>query len=87
MQHPIELCRNNLHPAHDKTKTGQCRSCSLATDKAYKAKQRAALELVRALEAQGVHVDLDTMALGTDPGATPEAVAQSIVNRFGEGIE
>ncbi|GCE42767.1 hypothetical protein Rhow_006896 [Rhodococcus wratislaviensis] len=73
-----------MHPAHDKTKTGQCRLCSLATDKAYKTKQRAALELVRALEARGVHVDIDTMALGTDPTTTPEAVADRLVAQFGD---
>ncbi|EKT81852.1 hypothetical protein WSS_A15209 [Rhodococcus opacus M213] len=84
MQYPSELCRNNLHPAQDKNSSGQCRLCSLATDRTYKAKQRAALELVRALEARGVHVDIESLALSENPTASAQQAADRIVSEFGD---
>ncbi|KAF0964652.1 hypothetical protein MLGJGCBP_02195 [Rhodococcus sp. T7] len=82
----------NGHPivdrSRDRTTSGHCRLCALDADRKYRAKRRAALELVRALEANGVHVDPDTMTLTTAPTTEPTGVvAQRLVDTHGEGIE
>ena len=66
---------------------GYCRKCQLEDSRRYRLKQKAAIDLVRALADRGVHIDIDTMALGTDPTATPQAVADRLVAVFGPSID
>jgi hypothetical protein len=57
----------------------------LDADRRYRLKRRAALELVRAFEASGVHVDPETYTLTTEPTTEPNGVvAQRLVNTHGD---
>ncbi|MCA1007018.1 hypothetical protein LCL87_14935 [Rhodococcus hoagii] len=82
-------CRNGhrIESAKDRLRNGYCRECQRDDNRKYRLKQAAALALVRSLEARGIHVDIDRMALGTDPTATPEAVAERLVSVFGPGVD
>lgn len=78
---------HEIRSSADRGADGFCKECRRVASQAYRLKQRASLELVRSLEARGIHVDLDTMAVGTDPTATPEAVAERLVSVFGPGVD
>jgi len=83
---------HQIKSSQDRLPNGYCRECQRDQNRRYRLKQRAALELVRALEAGGVHVDPDTLTLTltltTEPTTAPTGVvAQRLVDVHGDGIE
>ncbi|UZG58237.1 hypothetical protein [Rhodococcus opacus] len=82
-----ETCAQG-HPIRssaDRYADGWCKQCRKAKNQQYREKQRAALALVKALAANGVHVDPETLTLTTEPTTEPNGVvAQRLVNTHGD---
>lgn len=89
----MDMCRPGRHPirgSQDRLPNGGCRECDREAGARYRDKRRAALGLVRTLEAHGIITNPDTLGIEYKPGeansAPAEVLADSLVDRFGEQV-
>lgn len=83
-----------IRSAADRLPNGYCRQCQRDQNRRQRDKQRmklqAAQALVETLTKHGVIVDPDTLELKHAPGQSrtaPEAAADELVRRCGEGVD
>lgn len=87
-----ETCKPGRHPIRgpqDRLPNGGCRECDREAGARYRAKRRAALDLVRMMEQQGFLTDPETLGWVPAEGQAQdsETVADEMVDRWGGDVE